>query len=637
MNRGNSNTNPVGKEDSMKRWNIGICMIVALFAFANCSDITKTGNPGDDPTTDTSVTPDGTDPGPCVPTGPEVCNGRDDDCDGVVDNHGVCTETGSECADGIDNDDDGHVDAYDEDCLPYLDMDGDGYAGLIDCDDLDPDVHPGADEYCNGADDDCDGSVDEFCECGEGQRMPCGTDVGECVSGFQYCEGGVWGECDGVMPDTETCDGLDNDCDGTIDEECDCRDGAVRPCGTDLGECTTGTQECIDGFWELCDGTSASSETCDGLDNDCDGSLDEDCSCVHGATQPCGTEMGECSPGTQTCVAGFWSLCDGVMPDTDICDGLDNDCDGAFDEECACVDGTTQPCGSSIGECVEGVQTCVLGAWGACVGEVGPSPEACDGLDNNCDGFLDNSEFCSCLDGATQVCGTDMGECTEGTQTCVSGSWSSCSGTMPATETCDGLDNDCNGRIDEGCSCVDGTTQPCGSNLGECVEGVQTCVLGRWGTCVGEVEPVSESCDGFDNDCDGTIDEECSCVHGDSRPCGTDIGTCTTGTQDCVFGYWSLCSGDMPETEICDGLDNNCDTRIDEGCECVNGTTQACGSAVGECVEGVQTCVLGRWGSCVGEVGPAPEACTRQQLRLLHRRGLRLRGRNHSALRYQHR
>ena len=63
------------------------------------------------------------------------------------------------------------------------------------------------------------------------------------------------------------------------------------------------------------------------------------------------------------------------------------------------------------------------------------------------------------------------------------------------------------------------------------------------------------------------------------------------------------------ETEICDGVDNNCDTTIDEGCVCVDGQIRSCGTNVGECDKGIQTCVGGHWGTCVGDVGPTPEIC----------------------------
>lgn len=78
-----------------------------------------------------------------------------------------------------------------------------------------------------------------------------------------------------------------------------------------------------------------------------------------------------------------------------------------------------------------------------------------------------------------------------------------------AQESCDGIDNDCDDQTDEGCTCQDGETKPCGSDTGECEKGTQTCSLGVWGSCIGGVEPVAEACphDGKNNDCDGETDE----------------------------------------------------------------------------------------------------------------------------------
>ncbi len=100
-------------------------------------------------------------------------------------------------------------------------------------------------------------------------------------------------------------------------------------------------------------------------------------------------------------------------------------------------------------------------------------------------------------------------------------------------ENCDSKDNDCDGTTDEGCGCLDGTTQACGTGIGECAQGLQTCSGGLWGDCQGSVGPVSEICDGNDNDCDGATDEGGVCdtvTH-----CGSYGNSCASG-QVCQNG-----------------------------------------------------------------------------------------------------
>jgi hypothetical protein len=109
---------------------------------------------------------------------------------------------------------------------PPPDADGDGVRADRDCDDHDPHRFPGNPETCDGVDNDCDGNVDDHL------TRACGTDVGECVAGAQICRGGDWGHCEGsVGPAPESCDQLDDDCDGSVDEDrvCEHEEALLAP------------------------------------------------------------------------------------------------------------------------------------------------------------------------------------------------------------------------------------------------------------------------------------------------------------------------------------------------------------------------------------------------------------------------
>jgi len=108
-----------------------------------------------------------------------------------------------------------------------------------------------------------------------------------------------------------------------------------------------------------------------------------------------------------------------------------------------CINGEIKSCGSSIGECQPGNQTCSGNQWGTCIGGVGPSPEICDGLDNDCDGGTDN--IIDTANPLTRFCSINhQGICAVGNETCTVGSWGGCP--SPQQEICwNGIDEDCNG------------------------------------------------------------------------------------------------------------------------------------------------------------------------------------------------
>ena len=179
----------------------------------------------------------------------------------------------------------------------------------------------------------------------------------------------------------------------------------------------------------------------------------------------------------------------------------------------------------------------------------------------------------SCSPGDSQPCysgpsGTNgVGVCTAGTRTCSAGKWGPCAGdTTPTVETCDGKDNDCDGSTDENLAPLVCYTGKAGTNgIGVCKAGSQKCSGGHWSACAGEMTPTKETCDGKDNDCDGSTDEELTqtCYTGKLGTSGK--GPCKVGSSVCVGGSLSSCAGEVvPAKEICDGKDNDCDGSTDE-------------------------------------------------------------------------
>jgi len=220
-------------------------------------------------------------------------------------------------------------------------------------------------EQCNGIDDNCDGDTDEEL------IQPCAT---ACGAGYEMCDDGNWISCTAPPELDEICDGLDNNCNGQIDEglECVCtiQDvGVLFPCQDSPLLCGQGykTCECVDPdckdllitdcyalcHWippadpkDICDpliGMALNQEKCNNFDDNCNQEIDED---LYGNcyTGPEGTLMiGICIPGEMTCDAGTWGnydeeenfipyYCkDEVVPQEEICNGVDDDCDGIAD------------------------------------------------------------------------------------------------------------------------------------------------------------------------------------------------------------------------------------------------------------------------------------------------------------------
>lgn len=525
----------------------------------------------------------------CIPT-IEVCDGCDNDCDGIAD-EGIATQP---C--GLDSPANCHgnracsVGMVEQPggCLP-----NGGWGACA--------VSPQA-EICDAIDNDCDGWIDD--NVAPSPCIPAGYPPGlvyggnsQCKKGLNYCNFPI---CQGfVGPSAEVCDGIDNNCDGVVDNNIA---QVGTPCGLDHPPCVRGLTACVNGSLVCKGGLQPQPEVCDGIDNNCDGTIDElpladappqgnngcwtlpgNC-CMFGNATWCpppgascfsaGTLAPPCMAGSLVChgIAGF--QCEGGRyPTQESCNGRDDDCNGIPDD--GPLAGTGEPCGTDQGECTTGTTQCESGRM-RCSGNA-PAEEVCDGLDNDCDGATDqglSSEGACTLPFDTDAYPGDrsQGVCHSGLFLCNSEGPLCVGAVAPSPELCDGIDNDCDGTVDEaeeqpegvlGSTAADSNRivgSPCDPTQGGCQSGTWVCSQGR---VVCDATPAIERCDGVDNDCDGSVDEApgegeaplCAegsvCVrHNDivrcSQPCVESLPHCP-GSQDCVSVEASFDGSTLPD------------------------------------------------------------------------------------------
>jgi hypothetical protein len=389
-----------------------------------------------------------------------------------------------------------------------MDLDGDGVSLLDgDCGDRDATVYPGAVELCDGLDNDCNGAIDD------GLMMTLWRDL----------DGDHYGDASLSIEDCEISGGyVDND------QDCDDSDIAIHP---------------------------DADEDCDGIDNDCDSEIDEDV--VGGVVSLYEDSDGDGFGVEEDSIEGCGAFsgyveeselgfdCDdadaGIYPGADeYCDEVDSDCDGEVDESDSIdsIDWYADSDGDGYGEAVSTATACEAPSGSVELGtdcndyDESISPDAeelCDEIDNDCDGDTDEDDASDALSWHTDSDGDGYGDPDTATPSCI----------------------ELSGMIEDGSDCDDGDA---------------------------EISPdADELCDEVDNDCDGDTDEDVI----DGMVYYTDSDGDGYGDPDSALGSCDELSGYTEDASDCD--DSDADISPDAEEICSDGIDNNCDGGAGDC------------------------------------------------------
>ena len=440
------------------------------------------------------------------------------------------------------------------------DGDGDGYAPPSDCNDGDASIHPNAAEACDSVDSDCDGDlVDGFPDT-DGDLKPNCIDLDDDNDGVADAS-----DCQPldktVYPGAaEICDLIDQDCDGDIVESFTDYDKDKTPDCADLdddNDTDPDVTDCND--YDPTISTKAT-EICDLIDQDCDGNIVESFADYDKDSTPDCVDLDDDNdgdPDVTDCNDNDKTVYTGA---TEICDAIDQDCDGNIresfpdfdnDNTADCIDLDDDNDGDpDASDCNDYDGTVYTGA----------AESSCDLIDSNCDGSIldgtsanfDNDAMPDCIDPDDDNDGSlDVVDCNDFDATVYPG----------ATETCDGIDSNCNGDLVDGFTDTDADMQPnCidpdDDNDGS-LDGADCASLDK------TIHPGAiEACDSIDSNCNSSLIDGFPNFDSDTVPDCVDPDDDNDGSldaQDCDDANATVYPG---APELCDRIDSNCNLSL---------------------------------------------------------------------------